>query len=142
MSIVDRLKSLLTPPERTGGRTEFIYVFLPGDIDPLDRGSRYEDALEAELRLAGIGWVSGGGSQLGPERPDGTSSIEFCGLDVDVIDVAAGRKLLRQHLPALRCPPGTELHYSQGDLSLQDEYDGQTWVLAQPRDRLHPAFGI
>ncbi len=143
MSFFERLKSLLGfRPEAEAMETELIYVYLPESLDPADRGDRYEDALQVELRMAGLGNVSGGGSSLGDELEDGTRPIEFCGIDVDVTDVDAGRALLRDHLPGLGCPPGTALQYRKGDRPLQDEYDGVGWILAQPRDRLHPGFGL
>lgn len=143
MGIIDQLRALLQPKAPVeASATELIYVLLPESLQPLDRGARYEDPLEAELQLSGIGWISGGGSQLGEERDDGTRPIEFCGIDVDVTDVTAGRELLRLHLPELGCPAGTRLYYCEGDERLEDEYDGSAWILAQPRDDLHPGFGI
>eukprot|EP01030_Chromulinospumella_sphaerica_P013014 gene13014-12794_t len=138
MNFVERLRSLLgIRPHVAAADTELIYVYLPEDLDPLDRGARYEDALDTELKMAGIGHVSGGGSLLGDELEDGTRPIVFCGIDVDVRDLAAGRGLLRDHLPALGCPPGTALQYSEGEQRLQDEFDGSAWTLAQPRSH-HP----
>jgi hypothetical protein len=37
-------------------------------IEPIDRGSRYEDPLNEVLESAGIGRVTGGGSQLTSDR--------------------------------------------------------------------------
>lgn len=143
MNFVEKLKALLKlKPGVQQTPTELIYVYLPEDLDPLDRGARYEDALDDELKLVGIGYVSGGGSSLGDERDDGTRRIDFCGVDVDVTDVDAGRVLLRDLLPRLGCPPGSALWYREADRPLQDEYDGAGWRLAQPRGDLHPAFGL
>ena len=141
MSIVDRLRSLLQPPAEPAA-SHFIYILLPEDLDPLDRCAHYADALDAELKLAGSGWVSGGGSMLGPEQPDGTSEVEFSGIDIEVAKTGPARELLQLHLAALGCPAGTEIHYTEGSLRLQDEYDGQGWRLARPRGRLHPGFGL
>ena len=123
--------------------TSLIYVVLPEPLEPLDRGSRYEDPLEAELNIADVGFVSGGGSSLGEERADGTREIEHCGIDVDAFDVDAARELLRSHLPALGCLAGTQLQYrDETDVALQDEFDGAEWQLGQPRTAMHPGFGI
>jgi hypothetical protein len=143
MTFVEQLKLLLKiKPRSAATDTEFIYVYLPEDLDPFDRYGRYEAALDVELKMASIGHVSGGGSLQGEEDEDGTAPILFSGIDVDVTDIDAGRALLREHLPALGCPPGTALQYSEGELRLQDEYDGAEWVLAQARDHLHPGFGV
>jgi hypothetical protein len=132
-----------TAPASTAEKpTWLIYILLPEALQPLDRAARYEDALKAELGLAGLGYVSGGGSQLGEEKPDGSRDIEFCGIDVDAYDVGAARALLRRHLPELGCPAGTQLHYrDQADEPLLDEYDGAEWRLGLPRTMMHPGFG-
>jgi hypothetical protein len=122
--------------------TWLIYILLPEPLQPVDRGARYEDPLEAELGLAGLGYVSGGGSSLGREKPDGSRDIEYCGIDVDAYDVDAVRGLLRLHLPELGCPAGTQLHYrDKADEPLQDEYDGAEWNLGRSRTMMHPGFG-
>jgi hypothetical protein len=48
-------------------------------IEPLDRGSRYEDPLDAALRAARLGEVTGGGSQLGPR-----GEIEYAEIEIRV----------------------------------------------------------
>lgn len=143
MNIVEFLKRMVArqEPEATT-ETELIYVRLPLALDPTDREAHFADALEAELRIAGLGWVSGGGSLLGEELPDGSRPVEYCGIDVDAVNVTAARELLRQHLPELGCPAGTQLYYREDGQPLQDEYDGRIWTLAQPRTEMHPGFGM
>ena len=48
-------------------------------VEPIDRGDRYEDPLQATLEKIGIGRVTGGGSQLGVaiRCQSETSNIEF-----------------------------------------------------------------
>jgi hypothetical protein len=41
----------------------FFYVRIPGNVEPLERGARFEDPLEAALQESGLGSVEGGGSQ-------------------------------------------------------------------------------
>lgn len=139
MNVVERLRTLLgfrSQVERA--QTDLIYVCMPGDIDPMDRHVHLEDALDTELKLSGIGYISGGGSMLGEELPDGTETVEFCGIDVEVTDVDAGRALLREHLPRLGCPLGTVLQYRLSGERRQDEYDGAGWALARPSN----GFGL
>ena len=121
--------------------TDFIYVKIPDSVGPIDRGAKYEDPLELSLSEAGIGHVSGGGSQLGDPLPDGSRPIEFCGLDVDVTDLKRALKLLRVVLPTLGVPDETELHYTVGKSRLQDVYARGKWTIEQPRTFLHPGFG-
>jgi hypothetical protein len=109
---------------------EYMTVIVPGDLDPWDRIYRFSIHIDAELRLTGLGCSVGGGTLFGEEDEDGESEILFCVCDVDATDVDGARALLRLHLPELGCPEGTLIQY--GD-ELEDRYDGEDWVLAQPR---------
>ncbi len=135
-------RSLLTPKPETSSIPALVYVYLPGSIQPIDRGDQFEAAIDEVLKRLGLGEVSGGGSQLGDELSDGSRPIEFCGIDVDTIDVERTRDTLRALLPKLGCPQGTQLHYRTAENPLQDEYSGLAWVLGKPRSMLHPGFGI
>ena len=119
-----------------------VYVKIPESIGPIDRGEKYEDPLQAKLNEKGLVEVSGGGSQLGNERVDGTRPIEFCGLDVDVTDLEKALVLMRDNLPSLGAPVGTELHYTRRGVRLQDELHSEGWVREKPRSFLHPGFGL
>ena len=83
MSIVDRLRRMLAPRPAVAQEPELIFVRLPEPLPPTERGDRYEDPLDEKLKLAGIGEVSGGGSSLSELGPDGSRTIEWCGIDVD-----------------------------------------------------------
>jgi hypothetical protein len=74
--------------------------------------------LQAALEEENLGTVTGGGSQLSDLDEDGHRSIEFCGIDVDLYDVANGLALLRRELARLQVPQGTMLVY---------ELDGHEW---------------
>ena len=115
---------------------ELLYVFLPEPLGPIDRGDKYEDPIIDELERLGLGEVSGAGTSLGDERPDGTRPIVSCGIDVDTDDVAATRAALRALLPKLGCPKGTQLQYSVSGKMLQDEYDGTDWSLENDRSEV------
>lgn len=144
MAFWDKLAAKLAPQRSAinDRPTYLIYVKLPEPLPPIDRGARYEDPLEAELQLADLGFVSGGGSSLSDELPDGSRKIEYCGIDVDAYDVDAARELLRRHLPDLGCVDGTQLCYrDDADVPLSDVYRGGEWLLAKPRAELHPGFG-
>jgi hypothetical protein len=113
---------------------EFIYVYLPAAIQPLERGRRFEDPLDEELKRLKIGSVSGGGTQLGEERPDGTRAIESCGIDVDADHLAPVLAHLRERLPALGCPDGTQLQYRSDEAGVVDEFDGTAWAVGRPHE--------
>ncbi|MGC4073567.1 MAG: hypothetical protein QM760_13835 [Nibricoccus sp.] len=147
MSLLQKLRALFSfrkspAVEEAEMLTSFIYVKIPEDIGPIDRGEKYEDPLEQKLSDAGLGHVSGGGSQLGDPLSDGSRPIEFCGLDVDVSDLAESLALLRAELPRLGAPDGTQIHYTIDDTKLQDTYLQGKWMLEQSRTFLHPGFGV
>ena len=131
--MIDRLKALLGLRREDPANTELIYVYLPELIEPEERHARYEAALDAELRLRSLGYVSGGGTLLSEAHEDGSRDILSAGVDVDATDVAAARALLRDELPSLGCPAGTQLMYEEGGRALFDEYDGAGWSLALPQ---------
>lgn len=122
--------------------TEFVYVMLPESLMPIDRGDRYEDPIDDELQAEGLGYVSGGGSALGDERPDGTRLIQYCGVDIEAHDLDPVLELLRRKLPELGCPKGTQIHYRKNEVSLQDEFDGATWLKGEARSAMHPGLGL
>jgi hypothetical protein len=121
---------------------DLVYIYLPGSLQPLDRGKRYEDPLQGALQQARIGMIKGAGSGLGDKKADGSRDIEFSGIDVKADDVPAVRNLLRHRLPPLGCPVGTQLHFTTDDEPLQDEFDGAGWLLDRSRSMLHPYFKV
>jgi len=133
MSIIDRLKGLLSRKPAVSHELELIFVRLPEPLEPNERGDRYEDPLNAELQLADLGEVSGGGAQLSELRADGSRSIEWCGIDVDTTDVRRALTLLRRELPHLGCHTGTTLDYTLEGVELSDTYNGEGWAVGQPR---------
>jgi hypothetical protein len=97
----------------------FVYVKIQDAVGPLARGDKYEDALEQLLKDRGLGKITGGGSQLGEDNPDGSPTIAFCGLDIDATDRDAVVALLRERLSILGAPAGTEIHYTSSGAKLQ-----------------------
>jgi hypothetical protein len=82
----------------------FFYIRIPEPIDPFERCDRYEDPLGAALAAAGLGDVTGGGSQLG-----GGNSIEYCGIDVVVTDRNRGLAFIRETMQQLGASPATAI---------------------------------
>ena len=93
----------------------FVYIKIPGNLGPMDRGDLFEDPLQEALDKEHLGEITGGGSQLSDESGN---SIEFCGIDVDLYDAVNGLALLRRELARLQVPQGTMLLY---------ELDGREW---------------
>lgn len=144
MSLLNIIKHFFSRKEPVAQYPEtalLVYIKIPGNIQPIDRGVDFEDPLDEKLRSAGLGEVSGGGSQLGDPRADGTRPIEFCGIDVEAAALLPTLELLRRELPELGAPVGTELHYTDAADKLQDELRSTGWVLRQKRTFLHPGFG-
>jgi hypothetical protein len=142
------LRKVLFRGSRSGGTTSssdprlFIYVKIPGDIQPLERGARFEEPLQKMLQASGLGTITGGGSQMGDPYPDGRSKVEFCGLDIDVLDRDRARTLLRDELTQMGTPLGTELHYTVDAGALLDRREAEGWRLELKREMLHPKFAI
>lgn len=149
MPLVRLIKSLLPNRRRHAVDTssafhveQFIYLWIPGNYGPQERRELFEDKIEPALAASDLGFVSGGGSAPGREKADGTSEISSCGIDIDTTDRDRALVLLRKLLPEIGVPPGTELHYTKGGARLMDMRGNSTWRIEQPRQALHPGFGI
>ena len=98
--------------------------------------------LNAALKENAAGEVTGGGSGLGDERPDGTRPIEYIGVDLELEELDTGLPIVRQTLEAIGAPEGTEVHYTRDDEKLQDDLKDGEWNVGLERTFLHPGFGI
>jgi len=121
---------------------QFVYIKIPDAIQPVERASLFEDPIDAALGPNDLGHVSGGGSLLSDKRPDGSRTIEFCGIDVETTDRDAVLRVLRGLLPTLVGPLAFELHYTVSGAKLQDRYLESEWAIGEPRTFLHPGFDI
>jgi len=121
---------------------QFVYVKIPVSVGPIERGALFGDPIDLALAEGDLGEVSGGGSSLGEKQADGSRNIEFCGIDVDTRNRDGALAVLRELLPRLDAPMGTELHYTTGIEKLQDELSPEGWLLSRPRTQLHPGFDI
>ncbi|MDE2400629.1 MAG: hypothetical protein KGL90_03080 [Burkholderiales bacterium] len=119
----------------------FVYVKIPGVIEPSERGRKYEERIDQALGEQGCGSVAGWGSSLGNAQADGSRAVEFHRIDIDVTDPTLARSVLQQLLPTLGAPPGTEIHYTRDQAKLQDVYTPSGWVLDQPIANTHRRHG-
>jgi hypothetical protein len=93
------------------GNPLFVYIKIPGDLDPFERWEQFEKPLQKALEKDGLGEVTGGGSQFSEPDEDGLESVEFCGIDIDLYDAWKGLALLHRELIRLQIREGTTLLY-------------------------------
>jgi hypothetical protein len=84
-------------------------------IGPIDRGDRYEDPLQAVLDTAGIGRVTGGGSQL-----DELGGITFADVEIELANVDEALRIVVEALEAAGAPQGSELIQTSDDRVLRE----------------------
>jgi hypothetical protein len=82
----------------------FVLARFYEHIGPIDRGDRYEDPLNEVLEAAGIGRVTGGGSQL---TEDGR--IEFADIEIELADLDAALQVAVEALERAGAPHGSEI---------------------------------
>lgn len=99
---------------RTTEPTVFVFVQIPESIRPL------EDPLDASLKAANLGEVTGGGSQLGEMRKDGTAGIEWVGIDVELTDLERGLPFLKSELLRLGAPATTVLEFNRAGTKVKE----------------------
>jgi hypothetical protein len=73
------------------------------------RATKYDEPLDAALKEAKVGEVTGGGNSLGK-----SGKIEWAGLDIEINDVQKGIPLIKQKLLELGAPKGSSLEYKVG----------------------------
>ena len=86
----------------------FLYIKIPEEILPLDRGKKYEDPIHDLLARHKLGEVTGGGTML---KEGG--SIEYVGVDVDTTDPEKAIPLLVSKLKEIGAPPGTVIEQNE-----------------------------
>jgi hypothetical protein len=82
-------------------------------IGPIDRGSRYEDPLQAALDEKKAGEVSGGGSQL-----NASGGIDYAEVEIELGDLDGALDLVVATLERAGAPQGSEI--IQGDRVLRE----------------------
>lgn len=74
-----------------------------------NRATKYEEPLDAALKEAKLGEVTGGGNSVGKG-----GKIEWAGVDIEINDVQKGIPLIKQKLLDLGAPKGSSLEYRIG----------------------------
>lgn len=95
-------------------------------IQPIARGNKYEDPLDAALRGAGLGRVNGGGSLLGAQ-----CQVESVDIELALRDLEGALEFSRATLLSLGAPAGSLLLFLRDgrpravDVATREEFDHQ-----------------
>jgi hypothetical protein len=73
-------------------------------IEPIDRGERYEDPLDAVLQKAAVGRVTGGGSQLNE-----LGAIDFVDVEIELANLSEAVAAVTGALEQAGAPQGSEI---------------------------------
>jgi hypothetical protein len=85
-------------------------VKIPERLQPLERDEKYGVPLHDLLEQAGVGFVNGGGT-----KADNQGQIVYCYLDVEVSNLEAGKRLIREFLENRYAPAGSKIiEYAPG----------------------------
>ena len=109
------------PSDTAPGKAQFVFVRIPEQILPVERGAKYEDPLDAALKKERVGEVSGGGTQLSAPDANGKKSIEWVGVDVVLSDFDQGMPILKRELLRLSAPPATVLEYTRNGREIEEK---------------------
>ena len=82
----------------------FVLARLYENVEPLDRGDRYEDPLQAALDRSQSGRVTGGGSQL-----NALGGIEYAEIEIELANLDAALGLATKALEEAGAPQGSEV---------------------------------
>ena len=82
----------------------FVLARLYEHIEPIDRGNRYEDPLQAALEQENAGRVTGGGSQLNE-----AGSIDYVDIEIELADLEGALNLAVAALETAGAPRGSEI---------------------------------
>ncbi len=96
-----------------------VCVRIPGRVEPLERGERFEDPLQEALDAGEFGEVTGGGTQLSVPDTAGRQQVEYCEIELELYETERGLALLRRELARLRAPRGTVLAYKLNGNSVE-----------------------
>jgi len=75
-------------------------------LEPMDRGERYEDPIHDVLEQAGLGRVTGGGSQLSE-----SGEIDFADVEIELANLDNALALAVATLEQAGAPAGSEILY-------------------------------
>lgn len=97
-------------------RSTFVFAKITDPVMPTERGTKYEDPLDAALKQARLGEVTGGGSSLSKDK-----EIEWVGVDIELTDPTKGIPFVKSHLRRLGAPKGSKLEYEMNGKNISVE---------------------
>jgi hypothetical protein len=83
-------------------------------IEPIDRGERYEDRLQAVLDETNVGRVTGGGSQLNE-----VGGIDYADVEIELQNLEDAARIVSEALEKAGAPQGSELIHATDDRVLR-----------------------
>lgn len=87
------------------GQVSFLVAQLNARLQPIHRGSFFEDPLNAALDRAALGQITGGGT-----LQDVTGEIEYCDIEIEITGrVAEATRCVIETLETLGAPKGSKL---------------------------------
>lgn len=95
-----------------------VFIHIPEALMPTERGKKYEEPIDAVLKKAGVGSVTGSGTAM---KKDG--SIGYVGVDANLTDLKKGLPVLKAELTRIGAPKGTRLQYSVGETRVDVGYE-------------------
>ena len=84
-----------------------LVIYLPGAIEPVERGEQFADPIDAVLRNARVGVIIGEGTRVGERW--GSKFIAGCDISVRVTDVPRTMGILATILTDRGAPAGTTI---------------------------------
>lgn len=89
-------------------KTFFVFARIQDKVSPIERGTKYEDPLGDALTKAKLGEVTGGGTM---QNKDG--SIEWVGIDIELVDLSGALAFTKTKLRELGAPKGSVLEFQR-----------------------------
>jgi hypothetical protein len=94
----------------------FLVIHLPGDLEPLERGEKYEDPLDEALDKAGkLGQCVGGGTAMVTEPK---FRVTGCDIEVEVKRLDKALPVIRRVLEIGGAPIGTTITEPESETTL------------------------
>ena len=84
-------------------------------VEPIDRGNRYEDPLQAQLETRQAGQVTGGGSQLNEN-----GGIDYADIEIELANLDDAIRVVSETLEKSGAPKRSELIHAGDDRVLRE----------------------
>lgn len=95
--------------------SQFVLARIYENIQPIDRGERYEDPLQAVLEAKGVGQVTGGGSQLNE-----LGGIDYVDIEIELANLDEALDVVVEALENIGAPEGSEVLQSSDESVLRE----------------------